>query len=1482
MISEKYSKLGASFKTKPTSKHSIILGLGLFTSLSFFNINALPQGGSVASGQATIESSPGYMQINQQSNQAVIDWQSFNIGASEHTHFNQPSASSLTINRVNAANGSSAIFGKLTATGQIFLLNPAGVIFGPTAQVNVGSILASTSDLNFEAYKLGKIELLPNPDYTGSIINHAKIKVSDGGYAAFVSPNVVNNGIITAKLGHVQLSSGEYFTVDLYGDDLIHFKVPEHKLNSKVKDYKVSHTGEIYANGGSIAITTADAKDIVSSVINMDGLMQANSVQSNKGKIVLSSNGNSTINFGNSSKIFADSGYVKVSAKNINLTSNSLIDVSSKTNGNNAGEIYIGGNYQGKLVSEKDFNAKNVYVAPNAKLLANAKQVGDGGKVIVWSDDTTKVAGVLEANSGTESGDGGLIETSGKVNLDILSDIQVSAASLNGLGKQGEWLLDPVFLLVDNNLALNIKAVLDTSTNVTISTDQSAGSVINQDTSNNLTGGSATTGGANDGDIFFDNPNEQIAWDTTASFTAKADNNILFSIDSLGLDSSGGGDIKLYAGLSPTSSTDGDKRGMVYKSDMNSNLPVASSNGGLIEIYIRPEFASFSLPSLHSFPDNLSSGSAGTSNFTSDHTAIFNVSTGSQFIEYHWINYNDPDPLFTDRTLSTAAFLASGASGPLDPVIGFALFDNVTLPSDDPPFLGFNNFSGHFDGNNKTISGLNLTGLETTGFFNNTISQPILPDTPEFPYLNQYIKNINFTNSFIEVNSVTPTLPSNAGILIGTAEIDSSAPLNISNIRITDGQVNSVSDGLGGPILGKSGGVIGASIPVGQPAPGVQSILNLHNINVEGVTINSSHVAGGVVGDMANSNTNLSGGISLNAVTVSSQLKNPITGIPEDATPGVYSAGLFGVTSNPNFILESNSPITIGASISAENQVPNGNAFSGGLIADFIGSELKFGSDTIAVFGDSLSATIPSYSTTPSGSSLRGDTFAAGLIATAHNDPSLGNPPANAEFNGEIIIDSQPVATVNLDNQQGNFDATSGGLFGQVEFNNVTFNNQIKISSIPVAKVNTPTNPVQSEIRAGGLSGSESITTLIYNANISTNGAIATANQGQTINGSADADVFAGGLAGFMENTSTTFSNGTTVTIENNATTSGDTGRVLAEANSNEATSLAGGLYGLALGNPSANSVTINANIDIRADVEAKTNGTAVNISDPAFKYFAGVYAGGAFGLASGVNTTINSQVLINSSMVSAETDNAPTGEAIQAAGGLFGGLVNADFIFDDSLFDFTNASTTTSNHGASAGVIGHIDIQEENPTTTAGITNGVLTLDELNDGLDWDAGASNFDYTNADPCQGPSAALCTAATNGDGTGDNTGGDHEDPEETASNEVTHTSSDQNTAHGDGSGGHNNAHAKHAEHGGHAEHDPHFYHGHEHEHPFQLLSHSKAGKTWLHNWLHTLNSIEINKEGEPSQGEQEYSPNTFHYSPEGKDGHHESKQHGGGH
>ena len=196
----------------------LVVGAGMFGAGTAY---ANPEDGTVVSGDATIvQTSNTRLDIYQTSDQTMIDWRSFSIGADEHTNFYQPSSTSLAINRVTG-NTTSEIFGRLTANGQIMLLNSNGILFGPNSRIDVASLTASTLDISYDDFVEGQFSFFGSSDSTASVVNQGTITVKDGGLVALVAPGVANQGVIVANLGRVTLASGNAFTLDFYGDQLI-------------------------------------------------------------------------------------------------------------------------------------------------------------------------------------------------------------------------------------------------------------------------------------------------------------------------------------------------------------------------------------------------------------------------------------------------------------------------------------------------------------------------------------------------------------------------------------------------------------------------------------------------------------------------------------------------------------------------------------------------------------------------------------------------------------------------------------------------------------------------------------------------------------------------------------------------------------------------------------------------------------------------------------------------------------------------------------------------------------------------------------------------------------------------------------------------------------------------------------------------------------------------------------------------------------
>jgi filamentous hemagglutinin family protein len=185
-----------------------------------------PNGGTVVNGNVTIQGqNTNSVSITQSSQNAIINWQTFNIGAGETVQISMPNASSTELERVIGNFVPSQINGSLSSNGRVFLVNPDGILFGMGAEVNVGSLLATTHDVSNANFMAGRYNFNISGNPRASIVNQGRITAQAGGFAALVAPGVRNTGTITAWLGRVGLASANSFSLDLYGDRLIQLNV---------------------------------------------------------------------------------------------------------------------------------------------------------------------------------------------------------------------------------------------------------------------------------------------------------------------------------------------------------------------------------------------------------------------------------------------------------------------------------------------------------------------------------------------------------------------------------------------------------------------------------------------------------------------------------------------------------------------------------------------------------------------------------------------------------------------------------------------------------------------------------------------------------------------------------------------------------------------------------------------------------------------------------------------------------------------------------------------------------------------------------------------------------------------------------------------------------------------------------------------------------------------------------------------------------
>lgn len=170
------------------------------------NLLAAPQGMAVVAGSAAVLEAGKRMEIAT-SNNAILNWRSFSIAADESLRFNQPGAASAVLNRVSGGDPS-LILGQLSSNGLVYLVNPAGILVGNGARIDVAGLVASTLNLGDGDFLAGRLRFTETPG-AGSLTINGSVTAADGGQVILVAPRIENAGSVQARGGSIVLAAGE-------------------------------------------------------------------------------------------------------------------------------------------------------------------------------------------------------------------------------------------------------------------------------------------------------------------------------------------------------------------------------------------------------------------------------------------------------------------------------------------------------------------------------------------------------------------------------------------------------------------------------------------------------------------------------------------------------------------------------------------------------------------------------------------------------------------------------------------------------------------------------------------------------------------------------------------------------------------------------------------------------------------------------------------------------------------------------------------------------------------------------------------------------------------------------------------------------------------------------------------------------------------------------------------------------------------------
>ncbi|MBT8567984.1 hypothetical protein G6698_08200 [Polynucleobacter paneuropaeus] len=451
-------------------------------------LNALPTNGKVVAGAATISQTSAAtnatMTVNQTSQRAVINWDSFNVGKNAAVNFVTPGANSSTLNRVTGASPS-LIQGALSSNGQIILVNANGITFGRGAQVDAPGVVASTMDIANKDFMDGKSTF--SGSGSGKIVNKGTISATtQDGFIALLAPEVQNQGyLLASKGGTVVMTAGEQITLNFQGKHL-------GGVNVDIATYKalVANKRVVEVNGGLVVMAAGAANQLMSSVIKNTGRVSASSVVNNGGEIEFVGNTVTQAGTVEANSTTGVGGQVNLVGNNITATSKSKTTATGATGGGqvNMGlaQTAVSGGTQVNAVTpsantvainqaivkanatqaaQNNSLAQTVTVEQGASIDASATQSGNGGIIAIWSALKTNIAGSLKAIGGAVSGNGGFVETSSKGTVILAPNAIINTSASNG--KAGTWLLDPIDLTIDAATANIISAALENN-NVSI------------------------------------------------------------------------------------------------------------------------------------------------------------------------------------------------------------------------------------------------------------------------------------------------------------------------------------------------------------------------------------------------------------------------------------------------------------------------------------------------------------------------------------------------------------------------------------------------------------------------------------------------------------------------------------------------------------------------------------------------------------------------------------------------------------------------------------------------------------------------------------------------------------------------------------------------------------------------------------------------------------------------------------------------------
>ncbi|ELS7814202.1 filamentous hemagglutinin N-terminal domain-containing protein, partial [Escherichia coli] len=986
----------------------------------------LPTGGQIVAGSGSIQTPSGnQMNIHQNSQNMVANWNSFDIGKGNTVQFYQPNSSAVALNRV-VGGGESKIMGNLKANGQVFLVNPNGVLFGKDASVSTSGFVASTRDIKNDDFMNRRYTFSGGQKAGAEIVNQGALTTNAGGYIVLAADKVSNSGTIRTPGGKTVLAAGERVTLQLDNGGLTSVQVSGDVVNALVEN-----RGLISARDGQVYLTAFGRDMLMNTVLNVSGVVEAGGMHRQDGNIVLDGGDSGVVHL--SGTLQADNasgqgGKVVVQGQNILLGKGSSITATGSQGG---GEVYIGGGWQGKDSSIR--NADKVVMKDGARIDVSATQQGNGGTAVLWSESFTNFRGQISAKGGENGGNGGQVETSSHGNLQAFGSVRASAKK----GKAGNWLLDPLDITIVNGADNAV-----TETNDTLSqpphtqfTPTATGSqVSNTSINDELNNGTSVTV-------------------LTSSTTAGGNQN---------------GNITVDADINKTNGTDATLT-LLADGNINVNNNITSTNGKLnvnLAAANTSSTATITLGNNVNITTNGGDITAGTANASNSVTinvtgTTLNTSSGSQAGN---ITLNGSRVNVTNATITAGNFtLNATANG--------SNLNNVTLMATHDIILTGNNTTGvglqlngtntlnatngsiSLTGNSTNGTGLFLGGNKTLSASNGSINLTGSSTSGVGLYLgeNNSTNTLTATNGNISLNGVSETR--------SAIEIRGNNTLTADNINLTGNSTNGMGiDVWGGAnTLNATNGSISLT---GNSTNGTGLQLNGTN------TLNATNGSISLTGNSTNgTGLQLNGTNTLNATNGSISL----TGNSTNGT-GLFLGGNKTLSaSNGSINLTGNSQTGVGLYLGERNSTnaftaTNGSINLNGVSVAKSAIEIR-GNNTLTA--DNINLT--GNSTNGTGIDLQGTN-----TLTASNGSV--NINGSAESNASAV-DISGNSTVHAINGNININGTVNKLFTDYpEKAGVRLNNVILNASSGTVNINGSVNsekeaPLSAAYKAGVILG---------------------------------------------------------------------------------------------------------------------------------------------------------------------------------------------------------------------------------------------------------------------------------------------------------------------------------------------------------------------------------------------------------------------------